>query len=264
MKFIADHDYHIHSHLSSCSSDPAQTKESILAYAEKNNLHQICLTDHFWDETVPGASGWYAPQNYPHIKESLPLPQKDGIHFYFGCETDMDKYLTVGISEQVMNELDFVIVPTTHLHMMGFTLDEADDTVERRAELYVKRFEALLAKKYPAKKVGIAHLTCDLIAEGMDYIHVLNRIPDEVFRSLFTRTARLGYGVELNMKAVYDTKEEEEAVMRPFRIAKTCGCQFYLGSDAHHPEDFEPIPEQFRGLIELLDLQESEKFRPFD
>ena len=74
MKFIVDHDLHIHSQLSSCSSDPRQTKERILQYAKENGLKKICLTDHFWDSKVPGASFWYKPQDFAHIEQSLPLP----------------------------------------------------------------------------------------------------------------------------------------------------------------------------------------------
>ena len=64
---IIDNDLHIHSKISSCSADPQQTNERILSYAVKNGLKTICLTDHFWDETVEGASKWYMPQNYEHI-----------------------------------------------------------------------------------------------------------------------------------------------------------------------------------------------------
>lgn len=61
MRYSIDHDLHIHSQLSSCSSDSEQTPARILRYAQENGLKEICLTDHFWDETVEGASGWYAP-----------------------------------------------------------------------------------------------------------------------------------------------------------------------------------------------------------
>ena len=46
MKFQIDHDYHIHSYLSTCSSDPEESPEAILRYGEKNKMHTLCLTDH--------------------------------------------------------------------------------------------------------------------------------------------------------------------------------------------------------------------------
>ena len=69
MKYSIDHDYHIHSYLSSCSQDPEQTTENILLYAKRNNLTSICITDHFWDSAVPGASRWYAEQDFEHISD---------------------------------------------------------------------------------------------------------------------------------------------------------------------------------------------------
>ena len=49
MRFPVDHDYHIHSKLSSCSKDPEQSTAHILEYAKEHGYRQICLTDHFWD-----------------------------------------------------------------------------------------------------------------------------------------------------------------------------------------------------------------------
>lgn len=48
--------------------------------------------------------------------------------------------------------------------------------------------------------------------------------------------------------------------MRPYRIAKDCGCKFYLGSDAHHPDELEIAKKQFERMIDLLKLEESDKF----
>ena len=79
MRYVFDNDYHIHSQLSSCSRDPEQTTERILQYAKDNKLGSIVLADHYWDDAVPGASGWYQKQNTPHITQSRPLPQADGI-----------------------------------------------------------------------------------------------------------------------------------------------------------------------------------------
>ena len=171
MEFVIDHDYHIHSQLSSCSNDPEQTAERILAYAKANRYTSLCLTDHFWDETVPGASNWYQKQDYAHIKAALPLPQEEGIDFLFGAEVDMDRNGVIGISDKAADELAFIIVPTTHLHMKGFTIDEtigteSDSDIAYRADLYVKRWDTLLRADLPFRKVGIAHLTCGLMCKG--------------------------------------------------------------------------------------------------
>ena len=129
--FQMKHDFHIHSQLSSCSRDPEQTTARILQYAEENGFTDICLTDHYWDEDIPGASKWYMPQNTPHLMEAWPLPQSDRVRFHFGCETEMDKYGTIGLSERKMELFDFIIIPTTHLHMADFTIDGSADAAAR-------------------------------------------------------------------------------------------------------------------------------------
>ncbi len=263
-----DHDLHIHSQLSRCSSDPGQTTARILRYAEENGLSTICLTDHFWDPAVPGASPWYAAQNYEHIKKALPLPQAENVRFLFGCETEMDKHFTIGIGEKLLEQLDFIIVPTTHLHMEGFTLDANigfdEDGIKRRRELYVERFARLLEADLPFRKIGIAHLTCTLACrlpkDGI--LKLLNGISDETFRELFSSAAAKGLGIELNFDAFARTGADKESELRPYRIARECGCKFYFGSDAHHPQELDNAPANFREIAAALALEESDKFIP--
>ena len=47
MKFKIDHDYHIHSGLSECSSCADQTPARMLEYAKEYGLSRICITDHY-------------------------------------------------------------------------------------------------------------------------------------------------------------------------------------------------------------------------
>ena len=122
MRFLQD--YHIHTYLSSCSADPEQNPERILQYARENGLTEVCITDHLWDAAVPGASGWYQPQDIAHVREILPLPEDPAVKMHFGCETDMDREFRLGLAEEHFDQFEFIIVPTTHLHMRGFTISE--------------------------------------------------------------------------------------------------------------------------------------------
>jgi len=45
VKYVIDHDMHLHSQLSLCSGLPEQTTENILRYAKELGLKKICLTD---------------------------------------------------------------------------------------------------------------------------------------------------------------------------------------------------------------------------
>ena len=264
MRYKIDHDFHIHSHLSLCSRDPEQTTENILSFAKKNGLSTICLTDHYWDSAVEGASNWYKAQNFEHISEALPLPQDDEVTFLFGCECDMKQDMTIGIPESRFDDFDFIIIPTTHLHMNGFTVsDDCSETPEERAVLWVKRLEALLNMPLPFHKIGIAHLACTLIAPASreDYLKTLSLIPSEDMQRLFKKAAELGVGIELNQSDMNFKDGEEDTVLRMFRIAKDCGCKFYLGSDSHLPRNFEKTMSLFNRAVDVLDLTEDDKFK---
>lgn len=262
MKYIIDNDLHIHSQLYLCSKDPEQNKENILSYAEKTGLKTICLTDHFWDEAVEPPSRWYERQNYEHITEAKPLPQGKDVKFLFGCEADLSKDLTLGVAREKFDSFDFIIIPTTHLHMMGFTISEEEGkTPEGRANAWIKRLEGVLNMDLPFHKIGLAHLTCALIAKPREeFLKVLNLIPDEEMERLFEKAAQLGVGIELNMCDMSFSEEEKETILRPYRIAKRCGCKFYCGSDAHTPSEFEGYKEIMERAVDLLGLTEDDKF----
>ncbi len=259
MKYVFDHDFHIHSELSSCSRDPEQSPARILKYAEDEGLHTIVIADHFWDETVPGASKWYSTQDFAHISKSKPLPQSDKVRFLFGCEAEMDKNMTVGCSRERMEELDFIVIPTTHFHMERFTIaEECLATPQTRAQVWVDKLDALLSMDLPFHKIGIAHPVCPLIWKGdrAKYLATLDAISEADMHRIFAKAARLGVGIEINMSY---PDEERDTVLRPFRIAKEEGCKFYLGSDAHHPAGLESARKKFERAIDDLELTEEDK-----
>ncbi|NLE12186.1 MAG: hypothetical protein GX628_00760 [Clostridiales bacterium] len=259
MRYIFDHDLHIHSYLSLCSNNPEQNKDNILKYAIDNGLKTICLTDHYWDESVPyeGLIDFYIKQDTAHIKKALPLPRADGVRFMFGCETDLAKDLTLGISRAMIDELDFIIIPTNHLHMHGFTC-RGDEGVEERARLCVDRLDAVLNMDLPFHKIGMAHFTCGLIMKGR-YIEVLDAISNFDLHRIFAKAALRGVGIELNFPAKMP-EEHMASMLRPYLIAKEEGCLFYFGSDAHGPKELAAEKENAETIIDLLDLTEDMKF----
>lgn len=263
MQFVPDHDLHIHSFLSTCSKCPEQTVQRIAQCAVEQQFSTICITDHFWDETVPGASAWYQVQDYAHICQSKPLPQPEGVRFLFGCETDLDKDLTLGISRERMEEMDFIIIPTTHFHMKLNLTDEERASVEGRVSAWLRRLDGVLSMDLPFHKIGLAHLTCHLIGTSREeYLQVLEKLPEDRMTELFQKAARLGVGIELNAYDIKDSEDAEDLVLRPYRIAKECGCKFYCGSDSHGPGGFVNAKARFQKAISYLDLTEEQKFRP--
>ena len=263
MRYIFDNDLHIHSYISLCSKDEAQTPEAILEYARENGLKTVALTDHFWDTSVSGASGFYQTQNFEWISRSMPLPQCEGIDFLFGCEADMDKDLRLGIPKERFDDFDFVVMALTHLHMVGFTITEENAaTAEGRARAWIERLEYFLGLDLPFHKIGLAHLATHLLAKGREmYLNVLELLPDEKLYELFSKCARLGVGIELNASDMSFSDEEADTVLKMFRIAKECGCKFYMGSDAHHPAGLKNAKAIFERAIDLLGLTEDDKYQ---
>lgn len=263
MRFVIDHDMHIHSGLSLCSGDPCQTPAAILDYGKKNGLKTLVLTDHYWDEDVKKEPfSFYDLQNTAHIAPALPLPQGEGVRFLFGVETDMDKFGTIGVAREHFDRFAFVIIPHTHLHMDGFTIDPADDSIPGRTRLWVSRLEQLLRADLPFERVGLAHMTCSLMAprNPRDHLEVLQSVSDATMTDLFREAAGLGMGIELNFSLQSYRDADREAVLRPYRLAREAGCKFYFGSDAHHPQGLLEAPANFNAIVDALDLRESDKF----
>ena len=263
MKFQIDHDLHIHSYLSTCSSDPGETPDAILRYGEQNGMTTLCLTDHFWDCSVHSAGGWYRPQDFTHISLAKPLPQGKRTRFYFGCETELHQNLELACPPERFDDFDFIIIPTTHLGSVGLTITEEDhNDLDRNARVWVERLENILDRDdLPFSKIGIAHLACPLINKE-HFLEVLDRLQEDDLERLFAKAATRGCGIELNAGDFLISDADADRVARIFRVAKSKGCKFYLGSDAHHPADLERAPALFARAIDLLDLTEDDKFHP--
>lgn len=271
MKFRIDHDLHIHSYISPCAGhDPRQTKEAILAYGLTNQFGLLCVTDHVWDRNVPSPPPveniWLQRGlDYEKAKQILPLPQSEKCRFVFGVEVDMDFLGNLGISKESYDTFDFIILAPSHLHQTRFirNADEVDRSAKAYKDFYQKRLLQILHMDLPFYKCGLAHftscLTCD---EGP--VAALDAFTDEEFREIFSLAALRGVGIELNVWGLTTkyTPEEQESILRPYRIAKQCGCKFYLGGDAHTPEDFIPRKEELQQLVDRLELTEEDK-HPF-
>ncbi|MBE6717427.1 MAG: hypothetical protein E7573_10980 [Ruminococcaceae bacterium] len=260
MRYIADHDFHIHSTVSRCCKDPGQTPDRILRYAEENGFNKICLTNHFWDEKVESEAEWIEEHGYSYLTSVLPLPESEGINFLFGAELDMDYNGMLGISEEILSELDFVTVATTHMHLDGNTVREKIKTPEEGAEIWLEKIRTLLKKDLPFHKMGIAHITTGHILKEKTP-EVIKLLTDEDLYNVFTACAAKGLGIELNTKTIFNSEEEKEILLRPYFIAKDCGCKFYLGSDSHKTSALDTAKENFERIITLLDLEEKHKFK---
>ncbi|MBQ8954190.1 MAG: hypothetical protein IJ048_08745 [Clostridia bacterium] len=261
MPFPIDHDMHCHTCLSSCSSDPAQSVQAILDHAKAHGYTLQCITDHLWDNLVPGASKWYAPQDVAHVSQSLPLPHDDQVRLVFGCETEFCGGTKLGLDPRNYDKFDFIVIPPDHFHMKNFVRPDSYDTEAKIADLLVERLEEISRIDLPFHKVGIAHMTCGLIFKEGDQYLVYHLVDEKRFRAVMAKFARLGAGIEINLSCFGPTwREHEDDMLRLYRLAKEEGCKFYLASDAHHPAELSLVPDRAPAVIEALGLTEADHF----
>lgn len=264
MKYIIDHDLHIHSFRSPCSRDSEQNPDNILKYGIDNNFKYICLTDHLWDKRIKGTYGNHPEQYYDELIKSLPLPFSDSTSFYFGCETDMDKEYRVGISYEVFNNFDFVIISTTHLQLSGYTINE-NASLDDRAGLYVSRLESLSEYNFNFRNVGLAHPVSEHICPGFGFSDIYRRLDFDRLFCVLNKLQRKGIGIEINsIDFNFKNKRQEDvlSIIDYYDKLKKTGFKFYLGSDSHHPDTLKIAPSVFRSAIDVLNLTESDKFIP--
>lgn len=234
---IIDHDLHIHTNLSSCSNDPDAIPSKIIKKARKNGLKTIGFCDHFWDETVPGASKWYKGQDFAHvslIRNQIPR-DKEGIDVLIGCETEYCGGGKIGISKARVEEFDYVLVPISHFHMKGFVVPDTNLSFEDMANLLVERFIEVLqldiatAIPHPFYPVGYTQYVDE----------ILSYVEDNAFYDCFNMAADKKVGIEVSNVMFPGSRGKkydgfhDETFLRILSIARECGCMFYFGSDAH-------------------------------
>ena len=84
------HDIHTHSSLSSCCGDPKATVDAYLQKEKEMGMRLFGLSNHLWDDRVPGASSWYKYQPIRAAKEAKAALQyqNPGLKVMFGAEVE--------------------------------------------------------------------------------------------------------------------------------------------------------------------------------
>jgi len=234
---IVDHDLHVHTIFSDCCCDADSIPEHILPRAAEAGLRTIGFADHMWDSSVPGASAWYRPQNFDHIRRVRRLmpPDTAGVRVLFGCETEYCGDGKVGISPEVAEELDFVLIPVSHFHMSGFVRPRAIDQPADVAALLVARFNEVMGL---GLATGIAHPFLPLgFKQATDEIVAL--IPDGQLTDCFGRAAERRVSIEITTSFFPGLNGGEppgfhdETFLRLLTLARGAGCLFHFASDTH-------------------------------
>lgn len=259
--FPINHDLHCHTFLSSCSEDENQTPQAMMAHAERCGYDVIAITDHTWDADVPGASGWYRPQDIAHGRQALPLPKSDRVKFLFGCETEFIGGKTLAMTREHMDLYDIVLIPTNHFHMRGFCSPSESLSLAGYHALQYARLRDALDLDLPWKKIGLAHLF-SYIPEGNGDSAFRNTYLalEGAYFELFKRMAEIGVGVELNASDL--PKKRLPYIIKIYGAMKAAGCRFYCGSDAHSVPAMDNIGQNLPEIVGALGLEASDRWLP--
>ncbi len=134
-------DMHNHSNLSKCCHDETATAATFIDKAAEVGIQVLGISNHCWDNRMEGASPWYKPQDVDwvlKIRDEIPADKK-GVKLFIGIESEYrgmcDK---IGISAENAVKFDYVLIPHSHTHMVGYVIPfdpsykEALGVVERK------------------------------------------------------------------------------------------------------------------------------------
>lgn len=267
---IINHDIHNHTYLSRCGKDDA-TIENHIKTAKKNGLSILGITDHMWDDTFDGWQSihegdnkdvlFYEGQNVEHVLQSrkaLSQLDTDGIKVLIGAEVEYDpNRRDLAITAENAEKFDYLIVPNSHTHMVMPREYYSDK--RKMIEFMKQAFMDVMDSPLRKYVVTMAHPFCAVCCP-FGYEILLGMISDREYKDCFGACADNSIAVEINLSKFrgYSTDQIIHSnLIRPFRIAKECGCKFTFGSDSHtmwHSDNF----KDFYVVSQLLELTEKD------
>ena len=120
-------DYHVHIDWNP-EKDLVEKMEEYAREADKWGITGIGFVEHYWNRQFPGHGKWYIPADAKRMtvlraaltKAKLPA----GMHGLIGCETEFDKNGTIPMTEEDIRQMDYVIVPHSHINMIDVVTEQ--------------------------------------------------------------------------------------------------------------------------------------------
>lgn len=262
------HDFHIHTDLSLCARKSA-TLDNYIEISKKLGLEKIGIANHFWDSNVDAGKDFfrdefYKVQNFEHILKIKPEIDKvnsEDLKIYFGGEAEYaPMYRDISVSEEVAEQLDFLLVSNSHTHMT--MPKEYYKPYQSHVDFMIQAYEDIINSKVSRYITAVAH-PFEAVCCPYDMEILINMISDDTFKRLFDKTANKEIAFELNIAYMRDRNKsyqdiEQGAQIRMFRLAKECGCKVIFGSDAHDMGGHKRYDELTKVFIDLLELKEGD------
>jgi len=258
MTLQVDHDLHVHTYLSACCGDPENARPAkILARAEEFGLKTIGFADHLWANPELEPSDWYRPQDEAHVtrlREDL-AGLSTPLRVLVGCEAETIAPGRFGITPEVAERFDFVLLPCNHLHMTGFVQqppsDAPGDVARHQLTLFRSAVQSGLATAIP-------HPFKALAGEGL-FDAMIATVSDAEFTDAFGLAAENGVAIEITRGFVPPARDAGaptwslETPVRFLSLAKGAGCKFIFASDAHTLEDIGTV-KNVQPIVDALGL----------
>lgn len=271
---IITHDIHTHTYLSRCGK-PDATIASYIQNVKKHGIKLLGITDHMWDDTLDGWQDihegdktmvpFYEGQNVEHVLQSrkaLEGLDTEGIRVLIGAEVEYDpKRRDLAITAENAEKLDYLIFPNSHTHMVMPREYYSDK--RKMCEFMLQAFMDIMDSPLRSHVVSMAHPFCAVCCP-FGYEPLLALISDEEYKRCYGACAENKIAVEINLSKFrgYSTEQIIHSnLIRPFQIAKACGCKFTFGSDSHTMQHMDTFKD-FYVAAELLELSE-EDISPF-
>lgn len=200
------HDVHVHNYLSTCSGDNQATVPSYLDVAADLGIKLLGFANHTWDESIPfpHPSSFYKRQSMAfqqQIKCQIPKDTK-GIRVLVGAETEYcGMYDVLGMGKEAAMQLDFLLIPHSHVHMRNFVMPATEDVTNARTALteifsgisgITPERAAALAKTLPEEE-----LIPFMAEQKVDYVQFVSDFMVESFRSLMQNEVLKSYSDDL-------------------------------------------------------------------
>ncbi|MBQ3080371.1 MAG: PHP domain-containing protein [Clostridia bacterium] len=256
-------DLHVHTHLSICA-EPFATPEAYIEKALEIGLTSLGIADHLWDSAVPlddhPWKGFYGEQNYAHTalsREEFAKIDTKGIRILFGAEGEYDPVNHgIGLTEEVCQKLDFLLIPNSHTHMM--MPKDYYEPKQKHADFMLKAYFDIINCPLSGYITSIAHPFAAVACKPYPSGDLYPLISYNQYKEAFDAAKEKSIAFEINTSGLLKyTKDEIKSLPRldVFRIAKECGCKFTFGSDAHQPESLESIrcADLLREILKLTD-----------